>query len=278
MRADPSAPGTPGDPASGAPAPDDSVTDVTDDPDARYERAFATFLAHTDQKQQARAHLDRVVAGLPHRRVLLDVGAGDGGTTAHLSGRFARTVAIEPNPRLRARLAGRLPGALVIGRTILDARPPERADLVLCAHVLYHVPAEQWPAHLHRLASWTAPDGTCLVVLQNPETDARRMLRHFGGETPDLIGVLEGRPADSETRVDIVSVDGVEAYVRTPDAGTAVEVASFMLGHLPAPPAPETIEEYVRAHFATADGGYAFSCTQDFVRIALPRTGRENPS
>src|SRR5207244_650860 len=65
-----------------------------------YHQAFKTFLDHTDQKDKALAWLSRQIGRLRRRRVLIDVGAGNGKLTAWLLPRFCQTIAIEPNSSL----------------------------------------------------------------------------------------------------------------------------------------------------------------------------------
>ncbi|MFG2666601.1 class I SAM-dependent methyltransferase [Streptomyces sp. NPDC048387] len=228
----------------------------------QYEKAFATFLAHTDQKRKAHDYLRQVVSGLTRRRVLLDAGAGSGETTGRLAGHFERTIAVEPNPDLRKRLARRLPQAEIRAAEIMDVRPGSKADLVLCAHVLYYIPLDQWPAHLRQLASRKTSSGVCVIALQNPDSDCMRMLQHFGGPRFDPRSALDGRFAR------LVELATVPAHVRTPDLPAAVEIAAFMLGlaPLPAPPHRSQVEDYVPANFSVA-GGYGFTCTQDFLHI-----------
>src|SRR5262245_14729232 len=124
-----------------------------------YERAFATFLAHTDQKDKAREWLGRAVGQLARRDVFLDAGAGNGKVTAWFSGDFARTIAIEPNPFLRDQLTLACPKAEVLASTILDAKPAAKADFVLLSHVLYYIPAADWAANVERLASFLSGTG-----------------------------------------------------------------------------------------------------------------------
>ncbi|RKT19992.1 methyltransferase family protein [Streptomyces sp. 1114.5] len=159
------------------------VLDVTS---ADYRRAFELFLAGTDEKPVTHARLSELVAALPRRRVLLDLGAGDGRTTAHLARSFDRTVAVEPSAAMREKLATTCPEALVLPDRLDRVRPPEPADLVHLSHVLYYVPEPEWPATATRALDWTAPGGTLLVVLQNPESPCMRMAGHFTGVRYDL--------------------------------------------------------------------------------------------
>src|SRR6266436_4972317 len=87
-----------------------------------YQRAFQVFLDHTDQKATARAWLDRLVGGLPSRRVFVDAGAGNGKVTAWFTERFGRTIAIEPNASLRHDLERACPTADLIPEQILNAK------------------------------------------------------------------------------------------------------------------------------------------------------------
>src|SRR5262249_18410552 len=123
---------------------------------------------------------------LPNRRAFVDAGAGNGQTTAWFLGKFDRTVAVEPNPSLNADLRQSCPAAEVLPVKILEAQPAMRADLVLCSHVLYYVDRSEWLPTAARMASWLAPGGTLVVVLQNHETDCMRMLEAFHGRRFNL--------------------------------------------------------------------------------------------
>jgi SAM-dependent methyltransferase len=237
-----------------------------------YSRAFHTFLAHTDQKEKALQWLDREVRSLPRRRTAIDAGAGTGKLTAWLADRFPTVIGVEPNPSLADEFRCACPTATLIPQTILAAEPGAAADFVLCSHVFYYIPREQWQTAARRLIGWLAPGGVLAIALQNPHTDCMRMVDHFLGERFDL-GELAAAARSAPAGPYDVRLDTVEAHIRTEDLRTACAVAEFMLNLLPMPSPPTWVdlEGYVAGRFARPGGGYQFSCHQDFLRVARGR-------
>ncbi len=239
-----------------------------------YRGAFDAFLRHTDQKDKARAWLERAVEDLPRRDVFLDAGAGEGSTTAWLAESFERTIAVEPNAYLRQRLEQACPAAGIVPRTILEAEIESRADFVLCSHVFYYIDDDAWVAHLERLASWLAPAGSLVVVMQNPESDCMRMLRNFFGKREGL-GDLKESFERADHRDFTAEIDTVPCHVAAPDFKIAYTVAEFMVNTMASgqPLLQSELLSYVDSTFRTPDGDYRFSCTQDFLTIRH-RAGR----
>jgi trans-aconitate methyltransferase len=204
---------------------------------------------------------------LPTRRTFIDAGAGTGSVTAWLANRFERTVALEPNPSLCEELRRACPGIEILPGTIMDAKPPEQAELVLCSHVLYYIDPTEWPEHFEKMASWVSAQGELVIVLQSPDTDCMDMLAHFHHRRFDLAGAAVQFQKESIGRYR-VEIESVPAHVTTPDRESAVTIAEFMLNLLPMPQAPprQDLEDYVTARFGSGDG-YGFSCHQDFLRI-----------
>ena len=233
-----------------------------------YHDAFRVFLAHTDQKANASAWLEREVAALPRRDVFIDAGAGTGTLTAWLQPRFQRTLAVEPNASLRDDLRAACPAAEVIGVNITEAEPGATADFVLCSHVFYYIDRARWPDNLRRLAGWLGSGGVLAVALQNPETDCMKMLRHFTGHAFDLSALAREFAAEAGDPFE-VRIETVQAHVRTATFEPAYVVAEFMLNLLPLPSRPPRadVERYVHDHFRRPDGTYQFSCHQDFLRV-----------
>lgn len=231
-------------------------------------RAFAVFLAHTDEKQVIRSWLARLIDTLTAREVFIDAGAGTGQLTARFQDRFRRTIAIEPSPALRPELERSCPGAELLFQSILAARPSAAGDLVLCSHVFYYVPAPDWLCHLDRLASWLTPHGVLAVLLQNADCACTRLLEHFSGHRPDLSPLAERFRADRGDEFQ-VRVERLPAVVRPPDLAAAFTVAEFMLNLLPQPrPIPRAaVEAYLHARCAAPDGGFRLSLDQDFLTI-----------
>lgn len=241
---------------------------VYDSQSREYHRAFQVFLDHTDQKVKAQKWLNDLVGALPSRRVFVDAGAGNGKVTAWFTGRFERTIAIEPNASLRTELRRACPAADIIPERILDADVGAIGDLILCSHVLYYIDATEWMPNLERLVSWLSSDGVLVLAVQNHETDCMRMLEHFLGRCFELASLarrFEGERGGSYE----VHIETVPAHIETPDLDAAYMIAEFMLNLLPmpAPPARGALEEYVRTHFERAKGSFRFSCDQDFAHI-----------
>ena len=248
--------------------PDIARVGVYDSQSVAYHQAFQVFLDHTDQKVNARRWLDALVQSLPVRRVFLDAGAGNGQVTAWFLDQFEGTIAIEPNASLRAELRRTCPKADVLPVKILDAKPGVPGDLILCSHVLYYIERGEWRATVARMASWLAPHGTLVIVLQNHETDCMRMLEAFLGQRFDLDALSREFDALHGQRYR-VDRQLVPAHVTTADLAPAYTIAEFMLNLLPMPNPPmrAALEDYVRQHFAAPGGGFRFSCHQDFLVI-----------
>jgi SAM-dependent methyltransferase len=208
------------------------------------------------------------VQRLPARHVFVDAGAGNGQVTAWFLELFERTIAIEPNPSLVAELRRTCPLALVLPVKILEAQPAEKGDLILCSHVLYYIPQSEWRATMAHIASWLAPDGVLVIVLQNHETDCMQMLEAFQGQRFDLAAL--GREFELEHGAEFqVERHIVPAHIMAPDLATAYVIAEFMLNLLPMPdpPARSALEDYIGKNFARSGSGFQFSCHQDFLVI-----------
>ena len=233
-----------------------------------YKRSFQVFLAHTDQKQNARRWLETFLKTLPSTNVLIDAGAGSGELTGWLAPWFDKTIAVEPNPFLVEKLRRLLPAAEAVCQPILDARPSAQADLVMCSHTFYYVPQSSWLEHAERLLSWMKPTGRTIIVMQHHDTDCMRMLEQFCGHRfnlsllADLLRVKHG----TRYTMDIVRND---AHVETHDFTSTLIIAEFMLNLLPlsVPPSKAAVESYIRSHFTPIQDGYRFSCHQDILQI-----------
>jgi SAM-dependent methyltransferase len=241
---------------------------VYDSRSREYHDAFQVFLDHTDQKLKAQKVLSGLIDGLPSRRVFIDAGAGNGMVTSWFTGRFARTVAIEPNASLRHDLARSCPTAEIVADQILNARVATSGDLILCSHVFYYIDASEWMPTLERLASWLAPGGLLVILVQNHDTDCMHMLNHFFGKR-FLVSSLARQFEEAHARSYAVQIDTDAARIETRDFRSAYGIGEFMLNLLPIsqPPERRALEGYVQSHFERPDGSFRFSCDQDFIQI-----------
>lgn len=240
---------------------------VFDSQGEAYKRAFQIFLDHTDQKRNAKRFLQKLIDGMPNRTVFIDAGAGNGEVTRAFAGAFRHTIAVEPNPHLLTQLKQAIPQAEAIGAPILAADPKAQGAFVLCSHVLYYIPAEEWIAHLDRLVSWMSPSGVTVVVVQNHNTDCMTMLDHFFGHRFDLHQLAQAFREKYGDRYDVaITLD--PAHVETRELASAYAIAEFMLNLLPIsrPPARQDVEDYLTKHCLT-DGTYRLSVHQDFLQI-----------
>jgi ubiquinone/menaquinone biosynthesis C-methylase UbiE len=241
---------------------------VFDSAGEAYERSFKVFLQQTDQKKRARQWLETFLTSLPSKQVLIDAGAGSGEVTSWLSPSFDKTIAVEPNPFLLEKLQAVLPETEAICKTILDATPAAKADLVLCSHTFYYIPQPSWMAHLDRLLAWMKPTGCAVIILQHHNTDCMKMLEHFCGHRFNLTTLADMLKAKHGGRytMEIVRDD---AYIETSTFESAFTIAEFMLNLLPlqAPPSKAALESYIRSQFVPLQEGYRFSCHQDFLQI-----------
>ena len=241
---------------------------VYDSQSREYHQAFQVFLDHTDQKLKAQTWLSDLIDRLPSRRVFIDAGAGNGKVTAWFTERFVRTIAIEPNASLRHDLERACPTAELIPEQILNARIGTAGDLILCSHVFYYIDASEWMRTLARLASWLAPGGLLVLVVQNHNTDCMHMLDHFLGRR-FLVSSLARQFQEERRSSYELRIDTSPAQIETPDFASAYVIAEFMLNLLPIPhpPPQRALEDYVRAYFERPNGSFRFSCDQDFIQI-----------
>jgi SAM-dependent methyltransferase len=246
---------------------------VLDMAGADYRHAFELFLAGTDEKAVTSPRLARIAAGLPQRGLLVDVGAGQGGTTAHLAPSFARVIAVEPSAVLRERLRAACPRATVLPETAEKARiVPGSADLVLCSHVLYYVPRPSWLPVARRMLEWVRPGGELLLMLQNPGNPCMEMVRRFTGARFPLDTLAAALAADPGAPVASWSLETLPVRYRTRDLEAAVDVAEFALNvpglaDLRVLPRREDVERHVREHFLRPDGSLVMRHDHDLLRV-----------
>jgi len=198
-----------------------------DELSAEYAAAFQKLVAgDRDGERELLAMVDAICAGRPRTARAVDWGAGTGRITRELCARFDEVWAVEPSAAMRERLAQAAPAARVIAATIDEAVLPERVDVAVLSHVLYHVPDHLWGATVVRCARQLTDDGVLLVVLKHPESGCNAMLEEFGAQRFDLYRLAEDLRRNPEFTLELRAAPG--RLVTTSLADT-LEIARFML-------------------------------------------------
>ncbi|MFE3198700.1 class I SAM-dependent methyltransferase [Embleya sp. NPDC059237] len=263
--------------SSEAHSPDDPirVLDVTTDD---YRRAFELFLAGSDEKAVTHAHLLALVEQLPQRSVFLDIGAGSGATTRYLGSHFERTIAIEPSKYMRDALRLTYPEAEVLSDPVETAAPPALADFALCSHMFYFLPESQYLPTVRRLLDWVRPGGELVLVLQNPDNECMRLVRHFYDIRFDLSPTAKALGTGHEDLVESCTLETLPVRFHADNLPDTLAVAEFManvpdLAERPTRPTHGDLENYVRTHFTDPPGtGYTIHHDHDIVRIKRRKT------
>jgi hypothetical protein len=180
---------------------------------------------------------------------------------------FDRTIAIEPNSALRAELARRCPEAEIVEAPIGEARIASPADFVLCSHVLYYIPQNDWTDTLERLTSWLGAYGAAVVLLGNSNADVIALVREFFGRNIDLAPAVQEFKARHDDFEILTHTLNCEVVVD--DLESACILTRFFLSDYPDWGRTVTrrrVEEYVRSHF-TDPRGYRLSCDQDALSL-----------
>jgi SAM-dependent methyltransferase len=207
------------------------------------------------------AMVDAVCDAHPGATRGVDWGAGTGRVTRRLCARLATVYAVEPSAHMRRHLAAAAPRAQVIDGTIDTVTLPERCDVAVLSHVLYHVPDHLWGPTVIRCARQLTDDGTLLVVMKHPETACNAMIEAFGGARYDLYRLAETFRRHPEFTLELRAAPG---RLVTRSLADTIAVARFMLCDRTATgydrlPGEDEFIAYVAGHFwdeARGEGGW----------------------
>jgi hypothetical protein len=142
------------------------------------------------------------------------------------------------------------------------------ADFVLCSHVLYYIPQNDWTAILERLTSWLGAHGAAVVLLGNSNADVIALLRDFFGWNIDLAPAVHEFKARHDDDFEILT-HTLNCKIVVDDLESACTLTRFFLSDYPNWGKTVTrrrVEEYVRSHF-TDPRGYRLSCDQDALLL-----------
>ncbi|QRK07647.1 methyltransferase domain-containing protein [Archangium violaceum] len=140
-----------------------------------------------------------LLSRMPERPSLLDVGAGPGTVAQRLAPHFGSLTLLEPNRNQLS--AFEHPGARLFHTDLAGYQSSEQYDLVLCSHVLYHVPLADWGRFVDQLLARVRPGGYCLIVLGAARGQSYELHRDFTQtviSSEQLHAVLKGKQLSYE--------------------------------------------------------------------------------
>ena len=133
-----------------------------------YDRIAEKYIAwvESDRSETRTRYTQVLLDGLPPGASVLDLGCGAGGpTTRALAGRFDVT-GIDISAQSIALARQNVPGARFIESDMADLDlPPGSFDGVVAFYSTIHVPRQEQPALLARIASWLRPGGLMVMTM-----------------------------------------------------------------------------------------------------------------
>ncbi|MDQ3863034.1 MAG: class I SAM-dependent methyltransferase [Actinomycetota bacterium] len=127
-------------------------------------------------------YLDVLLEGLPGGAEVLDLGCGSGAlATRRLSERFQVT-GVELSARMVELARRNVPGARFVRADMASVEfPPETFDGVCAFYSLTHLPQEELPALLRRVARWLKPAGLFVASMGSGEDPGSVQEEWVGG-------------------------------------------------------------------------------------------------
>lgn len=233
--------------------------------DTTYQRQLETFVRCSTEKSIELLKIGEIIAGLPHRRRFLDIGAGGGDLTLPIAQTFAETVIVEPNAEQAAFFRRRSPQIWIHEQPWSEVDlGAERFDLILCSHVLYYIAESDWLPAIEKMYAHLAPKGRIVIVLQSPLGEVADFFRQFARydvNIETLWGDLIHRYGDKHVAVRYFTN---EIWSRNLD--DMVEIALFLLIDRRFRTRKPAIRAYLEAHHRV-EGGYRLR--QDDVLLAI---------
>jgi 2-polyprenyl-3-methyl-5-hydroxy-6-metoxy-1,4-benzoquinol methylase len=113
-----------------------------------------------------RAWIDRLLPRLPAGARVLDLGCGCGVPVARdLAAAGLAVTGVDLSDVQVERARALVPAATFLRSDAADVSFPDGSfDAVVCLYMLIHVPLDEQPALLARIASWLAPGGVLLLI------------------------------------------------------------------------------------------------------------------
>ncbi|KFA93563.1 class I SAM-dependent methyltransferase [Archangium violaceum] len=143
-----------------------------------YATAFRILAASARHPENiGQAVEERILSRLPRQPALLDVGAGSGKVAERLAPHFGSLTLLEPNQN---QIAGfKHEKARIFLEPLERYESSEQYELVVCSHVLYHVPLSDWGDFIDRLLTFVRPGGYCVIVMAAGRGPTFRLCRDF---------------------------------------------------------------------------------------------------
>ena len=127
-----------------------------------YTSLFQDFLAHTNEKSQAREALLKCFSAVEYDR-LLDFGCGTGEFTQVLLPYFRQVVALDQENRLVPEVLNN-PKVKFTQTDFLQYQDTEKFDCILAAYVLWEIHPEKWPRVFEKLKGLLNREGFLIVI------------------------------------------------------------------------------------------------------------------
>ncbi len=146
--------------------------------DKEYQTSFAilTKAAH-HQRLISDEIAQRIKKGEIQRGNFLDIGCGPGTITRELMPYFASTTVVEPNREFASLFSEETVSVHPI--SLKDFHTDARFDLILCSHVLYHIPQEEWRQTIDKMMQLLSADGVLVIAMESPGSKTDLFRRQF---------------------------------------------------------------------------------------------------
>jgi SAM-dependent methyltransferase len=198
---------------------------------AGYDRMADRFAAWQREIRgsQRLERLERLLALLPARPDVLELGVGAGVRSSRILAERGRLTGVDVSEEQLRRARGRLPGARLLQGDVAAVDFDEASfDAVVSFYVLNNLPQDELPPLLGRIARWLRPGGHLLASLP---------ARHATGWTGDWLGVpmfFAGHaPERNEELVRDAGLDLLDSRLETIESPDGAETWHWVLARRP---------------------------------------------